>query len=47
MVERQAAVMSYLDAFFLLSVLFILMLPLIFIMKRPTKQGKPAEAMAH
>ena len=47
MVERQAAMMSYLDAFFLLSVLFIFMLPLILIMKRPTKQGKPAEAMAH
>ncbi|HEY6969389.1 MAG TPA: DHA2 family efflux MFS transporter permease subunit [Candidatus Angelobacter sp.] len=47
MVQRQAAMMSYLDAFFLLSVLFIFMLPLIFIMKRPTKQGKPAEAMAH
>ena len=46
-VERQSAMMSYLDAFFLLSILFIFMLPLIFIMKRPTKQGKPAEAMAH
>jgi DHA2 family multidrug resistance protein len=47
MVQQQAAMMSYLDAFFLLSILFISMLPLILIMKRPTKQGAAAEAMAH
>jgi hypothetical protein len=39
--------MSYNDTFFLLSVLFIFMLPLILIMKKPTKQGAAAEAMAH
>lgn len=44
MVQQHASMMSYLDAFFLLSVLFILMLPLIFIMKKPTKQGAAAGA---
>ena len=47
MVQQQAAMMSYIDVFFLLSILFISMLPLIFLMKKPTKQGKAAEAMAH
>lgn len=46
-VQQQAAMMSYLDAFLLLSILFIFMLPLIFIMKKPKKQGGTAEAMAH
>jgi MFS transporter, DHA2 family, multidrug resistance protein len=46
MVQQQAAMMSYLDAFFLLSVMFICCLPLIFLMKRPTKQGGGA-GMAH
>ena len=45
-VERQAAMQSYLDAFFLLSIMFISMLPLVFLMKRPTKQGKGGEAVA-
>ncbi len=45
MVQQHAAMMSYLDAFFLLSVLFIFMLPLIFIMKKPTKQGGGPGAM--
>jgi DHA2 family multidrug resistance protein len=47
MVQQQAAMMSYIDAFFLLAILFIAMLPLILLMKRPTKQGSAAEAMAH
>jgi MFS transporter, DHA2 family, multidrug resistance protein len=47
MVQRQAGMMSYIDVFFLLAILFITMLPLILIMKRPTKQGAAAEAMAH
>jgi DHA2 family multidrug resistance protein len=46
-VQQQAAMMSYIDAFFLLAILFIAMLPLILLMKRPTKQGSAAEAMAH
>lgn len=47
MVQQQASMMAYSDAFFLLSILFIFMLPLILIMKKPTKQGAAAEAMAH
>jgi MFS transporter, DHA2 family, multidrug resistance protein len=47
MVQQQAAMMAYSDAFFLLSILFLFMLPLILIMKKPTKQGATAEAMAH
>ncbi len=47
MVQRQAAMLSYLDAFFLLAVLFVLCLPLIFLMKKPKQVGSAAEAMAH
>jgi DHA2 family multidrug resistance protein len=48
MVQGQAAMLSYIDAFFLLSVMFIGMLPLVLIMKRPTHAvGGTAEAMAH
>ena len=47
LVERHAAMLSYIDAFFLLAALFVLVLPLVLLMKKPTKQGKPAEAMAH
>jgi DHA2 family multidrug resistance protein len=48
MVQRHAAMLSYLDAFFLLSIMFIAMLPLVLIMKRPARAaGGAAEAMAH
>jgi DHA2 family multidrug resistance protein len=48
MVQRHAAMLSYVDAFFLLSIMFIAMLPLVLIMKRPTHAaGGAAEAMAH
>jgi len=47
MVQQQAAMMSYVDAFFLLAVMFISCLPLIFFMKRPTKQGGGPESMGH
>lgn len=47
MVQQQAAMLSYTDAFFLLSILFISMLPLIFLMKKPTKQGAAAKGMGH
>jgi MFS transporter, DHA2 family, multidrug resistance protein len=46
MVQQQAAMMAYLDAFFLLSVMFIVSLPLIFLMRKPTKQGGGG-GMAH
>ncbi|HEV3039934.1 MAG TPA: DHA2 family efflux MFS transporter permease subunit [Candidatus Angelobacter sp.] len=48
MVQRHAAMLSYLDAFFLLSIMFIAMLPLVLIMKRPARAaGGAADAMAH
>ncbi len=48
MVQRHAAMLSYVDAFFLLSVMFIAMLPLVLIMKRPSHaHGGAAEAVAH
>jgi len=47
MVQQQAAMMSYIDTFFLLAVMFVACLPLILIMRRPSKGGSPAEAMAH
>jgi DHA2 family multidrug resistance protein len=45
MVQRQAAMMSFNDVFFLLMVMFLLMLPLVLVMKRPTHKG--GETMVH
>ena len=45
MVERQAAMMSYADTFFLLAVMFVCGLPLIFLMKKPPKGGGGPGAM--
>jgi DHA2 family multidrug resistance protein len=47
MVQRQAAMMAYIDTFFLLAVMFIACLPLILIMKKPPKGGGGAAAMGH
>ena len=48
MVQTHAAMLAYIDAFFLLAVMFISSLPLILIMKRPKPTaGGAAEAMAH
>ena len=38
MVQRQAALMSYLDTFRFFGVVFFLLLPLIFLMRRPVHQ---------
>lgn len=46
MVQQQAAMMAFNDVFFVLAVMFILCLPLILIMKKPTKQGGGG-GMAH
>ena len=46
MVQQQASMMAFNDVFFLLAIMFLLCLPLIFIMKRPTKQGGGG-GMAH
>jgi len=45
-VQQQAAMMAFNDVFLLLAIMFFLCLPLIFIMKRPTKQGGGG-GMAH
>jgi MFS transporter, DHA2 family, multidrug resistance protein len=47
MVQRQAAMMGYIDVFFLLSIMFAVCLPLIFIMKKSPKGGGGPGAMAH
>jgi len=47
MVQRQAAMLSYVDAFFLLAVTFALCLPLILLMKRPPKGPGGPEGMGH
>jgi MFS transporter, DHA2 family, multidrug resistance protein len=41
MVQRQATMMAFNDAFRTLMILFLLMLPLILIMKKPRTQGGP------
>jgi DHA2 family multidrug resistance protein len=46
MVERQAAILSYLDAFVLLAGLFVVLVPLIFLMKKPPKTTAAASAAA-
>ena len=40
MVQRQAAMLSYNDAFRFLGVMFLIMLPLLFLMKKPRGGGK-------
>ena len=47
MVQRQAAMMGYIDVFFLLAVMFICCLPLILIMQKPRPGGPKPEAMGH
>jgi hypothetical protein len=37
MVQRQAVMLSFLDVFQILSIMFLAIIPLIFIMKRPAK----------
>ena len=46
MVQRHAAMLSYIDAFRLLSVLFVVVMPLILIMRKP-KQGGGGPGMGH
>jgi DHA2 family multidrug resistance protein len=42
--QRQAAILSYIDVFMILCGVFLGILPLIFIMKRPPKGGEPVAA---
>jgi DHA2 family multidrug resistance protein len=46
MVRRQGALLSYIDLFTILGVAFLLLTPLILLMKRPARRPSP-EAMAH
>lgn len=47
MVQQHAAMLSYIDAFFLLSLMFIAVLPLILMMKKPSLGGGGAGSMGH
>jgi len=40
MVQRQAAMIAYLDVFRLMTVLFLLAIPLVFLLKKPVHQIK-------
>jgi DHA2 family multidrug resistance protein len=40
MVQRQAAMLSFVDAFWLLGVIFLVMLPLLFLMRKPRGGGE-------
>lgn len=42
MVQRQAAMLSFNQVFWLLGMLFLLMVPLVFLMRRPTRRGPVA-----
>jgi DHA2 family multidrug resistance protein len=44
MIERQATMLSYIDVFQLLALMFVLMVPLVLIMKRPSHGAKPVAA---
>jgi DHA2 family multidrug resistance protein len=39
MVQRQASMLAYSDVFLFLGVLFVVMFPLIFLMKKPQRKG--------
>ena len=42
LIERQATMLSYIDVFHLLALIFVLMVPLVLIMKKPSHAVKPA-----
>jgi DHA2 family multidrug resistance protein len=42
MIEQQATMLSYIDVFQLLALIFLLMIPLVMIMKKPSHAVKPA-----
>jgi len=44
LVQRQAGILSYIDAFHVLAAIFVFLIPLVFIMKRPARGGGPAPA---
>jgi len=42
MVQRQAAIQAFLDAFVLLAVVFLAMVPLVMLLKKPQHHVEPA-----
>jgi DHA2 family multidrug resistance protein len=46
LVQRQAVMLAFIDVFQLLAVMFLAIIPLILIMKRPGKGG-PGDVSAH
>jgi DHA2 family multidrug resistance protein len=44
MVQRQAAMLAFIDLFRLLGIIFIVMIPLVFVMRRPRAGGGPVAA---
>ncbi len=45
MVQQQASMQAFVDTFRALSAVFLLMLPLLLVMKRPTHHGRGGAAM--
>ena len=45
LVQREASVLSFIDTFYLLGVIFIAMIPLLFLMRRPHRGETTAPAM--
>jgi MFS transporter, DHA2 family, multidrug resistance protein len=44
LVHRQAAILSFVEIFRLLGIMFLILIPLVFLMKRPAGRGGPAAA---
>jgi len=47
MVMRQASIVSFVGLFQLLGVVFLVVVPLVFLMKRPRASSGPGAAAAH
>ena len=41
MVQKQAAMLSFIDGFKLVAVVFLVLVPFVFIMKKPAHHGGP------
>jgi DHA2 family multidrug resistance protein len=46
MVQKQAAIQAFLDAFFLLAIVFLVLAPLVLLMKKPQHHDEPISAAA-
>ena len=42
LIERQASMLSFVDTFMAMGIVFLLVLPLLFVMKRPQSRGRGA-----